>query len=198
MASTVIAPYTSATVSVPASSAIAVVGAIGYQVYTSAQYANYPTPIPTLAYNGSGGYTSSAYTVATTVTIQAGGSPVSYNVGTGPVVFERANYQATPGTLNATGTLTGALIMGGVVTSSTAAAVTATLDTGSVMDALATFAVGDSFDWTAINTGGANAFTVTASTGHTITGAAAVAASTSGRFRTYKTAAATFVTARIS
>lgn len=198
MASTVLAPYTSATVTVPASSAIAVFGAVAYQVYTSTSFVNYPSPIPTLVFNNSGGYTSSAYSAATTVTIQAGGSPVSYNVGTGPVVFERANYQGTPGTLNATGTLTGALIMGGIVTSSTAAAVTATLDTGAVMDALATFAVGDSFDWTAVNTGGANAFTVTASSGHTITGAAAVAASTSGRFRTYKTAAATFVTVRLS
>ena len=45
--------------------------------------------------------------------------------------------------------------------------------------------------------GGANAFTVTAATGHTIVGAAAVANSTSGRFRTRKTAANTFVTYRI-
>jgi len=48
-----------------------------------------------------------------------------------------------------------------------------------------------------INTGGSNAFTVTAATGHTIVGAAAVAASSSGLFRTRKTAANTFVTYRI-
>lgn len=198
MSATVIAPYTSATVSVAASSAIAVWSANTYQVSTSTGFANYPTPVPTLAYNGLGNYTSAAYTAATTVTIQAGGAPLYYNVGTGPVVFEQPNYQATPGTLNATGTLTGALIMGRIVTSSTAAAVTATLDTGAVLDAIQTFAVGDAFDWTVINTGGSNTFTVTASTGHTITGSGAVANSTSGRFRTYKTAANTFVTARMS
>lgn len=198
MASTVIAPYTSATVTVPASSAIAVFGAVAYQVYTIPTFVNYPSPIPTLVSNVAGGYTSSAYTVATVVVIQAGGSPVLYNVGTAPVVFERANYQPTPGTLNATGTLTAALIQGGIVTSTTAAAVAATLDTGAIMDAVGTFAVGDSFDWSAINTGGTNAFTVTASSGHTIVGTAAVAANTTGRFRTLKTAAATFVTYRLS
>jgi hypothetical protein len=196
MSSTVIAPYTSATIVVPTSSAIAVWSPNTYQVYTSAAFANYPTPIPTLAFNATGAYTSSVYTASTTVTVQAGGSPLYYNVGTAPVVFERANFQGTPGTLNATGTLTGALIMGGIVTSSTAAAVTATLDTGAVLEPQATFAVGDSFDWVVVNTGGSNAFTVTASTGHTVTGSGAVAASTSGRFRTYKTATNTFVTVR--
>lgn len=196
MSSTVLAPYTSATITVPASSAIAVWSPNTYQVSTATGFANYPTPIPTLAFNGSGSYTSSAYTAATTVTVSAGGSPLYYNVGTAPVVFERPNFQGTPGTLNATGTLTGALILGGVVTSTTAAAVTATLDTGAVIDPLATFAVGDSFEWVAVNTGGSNAFTVTASTGHTLTGSGAVAASTSGRFRTYKTAANTFVSVR--
>lgn len=109
--------------------------------------------------------------------------------------------QGTPGTLNATGTLTAALLQTGIVTSSTAAAVTATLDTGTAMDAAfigeSALAIGESIDWSAINTGGANAFTVTAAAGHTIVGAGAVAASTSGRFRTVKTAAATYVTYRL-
>lgn len=109
--------------------------------------------------------------------------------------------QSAPGTLNATGTLTIALMLGGVITSSTAAAVTATLDTGTVTDAGLTgaeaLAVDDTIEWCAINTGGANAFTVTASSGHTIVGAGAVAASTSGRFLTRKTAANTYVTYRL-
>lgn len=109
--------------------------------------------------------------------------------------------QATPGTLNATGTLTIALILGGIVTSTTAAAVTATLDTGTITDAGLTgneaMAVDDCFEWVAINTGGTNAFTVTASSGHTLVGNGAVALSSSGRFRTRKTAANTFVTYRI-
>ena len=198
MASTVIAPYTSATVTVPVSSAIAVYGDSQYQVYTSTAFANYPTPIPTLVSNAAGAYTSSVYTASTTVTISAGGSPVRYNVGTGPFVFERPNYQATPGTLNATGTLTVALLSTGLVTSSTAAAVTATLDTAALIDAAATFAVGDSFDYIVVNTGGSNAITVTTSTGNTIVGTAAVSANTSGRFRMYKTAATpTFTHTRI-
>lgn len=192
MASTVIAPYTSATFVVPVSSAVAVWSTGTYLVQTLGSFANVPTVVPVTAFNGTGAYTSSAYTVATTVIVQAGGSPLYYNVGTGPVVFERPNFQATPGTLNATGTLTAALILGGIVTSTTAAAVTGTTDTGTLIDAATTFAVGDSFDFTIINTGGTNAFTLAGGTGVTIVGSATVALSTSASFRLLKTAAATF------
>jgi hypothetical protein len=99
--------------------------------------------------------------------------------------------------LNATGTLTAALIYTKIVTSTTGAAVTATLDTGTVMDASATWAINDSFDWSIINTGG-NTLTVTAATGHTIVGVAAVVTVTSATFRTRKTAANTFVTYRLA
>jgi hypothetical protein len=198
MPSTTIQPYGSATVSVPASSAVATYGVQGYNVYSYPTYANYPTPIPIVTFSGVGANTSSAFTNATTVIIQAGGSPVLYNVGTGPVIFDRPNYQATPGTLNATGTLTAALVLTGIVTSTTAAAVAATLDTAALIDAAATFAVGDSFDYILVNTGGANAITLTTSTGNTIVGTAAVAANTSGRFRMYKTAAGAFTHTRIA
>jgi hypothetical protein len=77
--------------------------------------------------------------------------------------------------------------------------VTATLDTGAIMDTAGTFAIGDYVDWSVINTGAAAAFTVTAAaSGHTVVGAGAVALSTSGRFRTLKTAANTFVSYRLS
>ena len=106
--------------------------------------------------------------------------------------------QPTPGTLNATGTLTAALIATGIVTSTTAAAVTATLDTGAIMNAaFIDMKIDDAFDWTAIATG-ANAFTVTAAaSGHTIVGSGVVATGTSKMFRTRKTAADTFVTYNI-
>jgi hypothetical protein len=65
------------------------------------------------------------------------------------------------------------------------------------MDAASSFAVNDSFNWSVINTGG-NTFTVTAATGHTIVGAAAVSGGTTGNFRTRKTAANTFVSYRIA
>lgn len=108
--------------------------------------------------------------------------------------------QGTPGTLNATGTLTAALLASGIVTSTTAAAVTATLDTGALMDT--TFAneveIGDGFEWSALATG-ANAFTVTAAaSGHTVVGTGAVATTTSGRFFSKRTAADTWVTYRIA
>ena len=147
---------------------------------------------------GGGAYTSSTFASGAVIEVTGGvNSQVFYNVGTAAIVPEFP-FQPTPGTLNATGTLTAALIFGGIVTSTTAAAVTATLDTGAIMEAAGSFVVGDYVDWSAIATG-ANAFTVTAAaSGHTVVGAGAVATGTSGRFRTLKTAANTFVTYRLS
>jgi len=150
-----------------------------------------------LLFSGAGSYTSSTFSAAGTVEVLGGDrAPLFYSIGTAAFIPEFPT-QVTPGTLDATGTLTAALVFTGIVTSSTAAAVTATLDTGTIFDAAQSFVVGDYVDWSAINTGGTNAFTVTASTGHTIVGTAAVSASTTGRFRTRKTAANTFVTYRM-
>ena len=146
-------------------------------------------------------YLSAAFASGATLRVNnVGYAPVYYNVGLTPTSIKAIDgaYQATPGTLNATGTLTAALILGRIVTSTTGAAVAATLDTGTVMDAAATFAIGDSFDWTVINTGG-NTFTVTSpGASHTIVGVAAVVTVTSATFRTLKTAAATFITYRLA
>jgi hypothetical protein len=89
-------------------------------------------------------------------------------------------------------------MLSGLVTSTTAAAVAGTVPIGSVMDAASQFAVNSYFDWSVINTGGANSFTVTAATNHTLVGSGVVANTTSGLFRTRKTAAATFITYRLS
>jgi len=146
-------------------------------------------------------YLSAAFTNATPVRVNnLVEAPVYYQYGVGlaaPPVALDGLYQGTPGTLNATGALTTALIQGRIVTSTTGAAVAATLDTGTVTDATGVYAIGDSWDWTVINTGG-NAFTVTAAAGHTIVGVAAVATVTSATFRTAKTAANTFVTYRLA
>ena len=106
--------------------------------------------------------------------------------------------QGTPGTLDTTGTLTGALIAGGIVTSA-AAAVTATLDTGTAMAAAFgdELHIGDCVDWSVIKIG-ANTFTIAGDTGHTVVGALAVATATSASFRTLRTAASTFITYRLS
>lgn len=187
-----------ARVTIPAAARIAVWSAAPYSVslVTSPIDLN---GLETTLFNGSGSYTSAVYAGGATVNIRGGGdSPLYYSVGVSATVTELlGSVQGDPSTLNATGTLTSALIQGGLVTSTTAAAVVATLDTGAVMDASGTFAINDCFIWSAINTGG-NAFTVTAAaSGHTVVGAGAVAAGTSGRFMTRKTAAATFVSYRI-
>lgn len=167
--------------------------------YTVTKIVGYPNLPSTSAsvFAGSGANTTAAFTAATHITITAGSNGLWYETGTAPAIIERRNAQAAPGTLNATGTLTAALITGGMVTSTTAAAVAATLDTGTAMDAAIALDVGDSFDWAVINTGG-NTLTVTASSGHTIVGVAAVVTVTSAQFRTRKTAAATYVTYRLA
>lgn len=197
--STLLLPNQAVTITVAASDKLATWSTSRYLVSKTIGYPNVPATVATV-YDSSGANTTAAFSAATSVTIQAGSSPLYYMTGTGPVIPEKTftqATQATPGTLNATGTLTAALMLGGIVTSTTAAAVVATLDTGAVMDAVTDFAADDGFYWSAINTGGSNAFTVTASTGHTIVGAGAVAASTTGSFLTRKTAADTFVTYRL-
>jgi len=197
MATNVILPGHAVTFTIAASDKLATYSLSDYTVDKTVGFPNRPE-IAASVFAGSGANTTSAFSAATEIVIAAGDSEVRYETGTGPVIYDRANYQTTPGALNATGTLTAALILGGIVTSSTAAAVTATLDTGAIMDAVIDMDVDDSFVWSAINTGDANAFTVTAAaSGHTIVGAGAVAASTSGRFLTRKTAADTYVTYRI-
>ena len=191
-----VAPFGQLTLSVAAAAKVAAYSVGQYDVQQIVGYPNEP-PTQSQLFNNSGAYTSGAFTLAGQVVVNAGPYPVLVQVGVAATVMSRPNYQPTPGTLNATGALTAALILGGIVTSTTGAAVAATLDTGTVMDTSNVFAIDDSFDWTVINTG-ANAFTVTAAAGHTIVGAAATAAGTSGRYRTRKTAANTFVTYRIS
>lgn len=197
MASSIVPPFGTLTVSVAAAGKVATFSATPYTVDQVVGFPNEPLANQNL-FNSVGSFTSAAFTVAGQAIINAGSQPVLVNVGASASVYERLDVtQPTPGVLNATGPLTAALILAGIVTSTTGAAVAATLDTGTVMDAALSMAIGDSFDWSVINTG-ANTFTVTAAAGHTIVGAAAVATATSGRFLTTKTAANTFITYRVS
>lgn len=197
MGSVIVPPFGQATVNVPATGKVSAY-AIGdeFEVNQVVGYPNEPSSLSNL-FRGQGAFTSAAFTLAGQAVINAGAFQVLVNTGLTPLPFERSNFQGTPGVLNATGTLTAAMILAGIVTSTTAAAVVATLDTGAIMDTAATFAIGDSFDWSATATG-ANSFTVTASAGHTLVGSGVVATVTTGRFRTTKTAAATFVTYRLA
>lgn len=113
--------------------------------------------------------------------------------------------QGAAGALNATGTLTAALMLGGIVTSTTGAAVTATLDTGALLEAafIALYPavqVGDYFEFSVINTGAANAFTIATASGWTDGGNGffAVALSTSARFGVRRTAAGTYTIFKIA
>lgn len=189
-------PNTTTRISVAASAKIAVRSQGAFVVSQEVGFVNQPTAVNVLTSSNGGSYTSSAFSAAATVILEAGAYGAFYDVGASAAVTEIIP-QGDPSTLNATGTLTAAMLLSKIVTSTTAAAVTATLDTGAIMDAATTLAIGEGIVWSAINTGGTNAFTVTASTGHTIVGAGAVAANSSGRFLTRKTAASTFVTYRL-
>lgn len=189
-----------ATVTVPAGGSLAVFTRDAATIRQLTVTPNQPPSYGILGYALAGVQaTFGPFTNATTLEINGSAGETYYSVGTSPAISENQAYQvqAAPVALNATGALTSAAILGGLVTSTTAAAVAGTLPTGAVLDAASTLAVNDSFDWSVIATG-ANAFTVTAAANHTIVGVAVVATVTSGFFRTVKTAAGTFVTYRLS
>ena len=199
--SSLLLPNGVVTVSVPAGESIAVFCQGTCTVSRTQGYPNYPSQTSLIGTVNNGQTVFGSYASGADIVLEAtGGVQVLYEVGVSPQVQQQrllAPVQVAPGVLNATGTLTAALCLTGLVTSTTAAAVVATLDTGATVDLASAWAVNDSFDWAVVNTGG-NAFTVTAAaTGHTVVGAGAVAATTSGQFRTRKTAADTFVTYRL-
>lgn len=187
------------TITIPAGESIAVFSAGVANVYRVLGYPNYPGQSDLIGTINNSTATYGSYASGATIVIEAGAGRVFYQVGVAPTVFEigRYRYQADPVALNATGSITAASMLGGIVTSTTAGAVAGTVPTGATMDLASEFAVGDSVDWAVINTG-PNTFTVTAASGHTLVGAAAVATATSGNFRTRKTAADTFITYRLA
>src|SRR5690349_19057619 len=113
--SNLLLPNTGVTLTVAASDKLATYSAARYSVVKTIGYPNVPNTTASV-YSGSGLNTTSAFSAATSVTIRAGNAPLYYQTGTGPVLPERCNLEsivsATPGTLNATGTLTAALILG--------------------------------------------------------------------------------------
>jgi hypothetical protein len=145
-------------------------------------------------------YVSSAYAAGGVVLVQNMGPFLCYvEQGTAPLSKDfRRETEIRGGSiaLNSTGTITTAMLLSGSITS-TDQTVTATLETGAVMDAGSSWEIGEGVNWGVIKTG-ANTFTVTAAaSGHTLVGSGAVATTTAAMFRTVKTAADTFVTTRI-
>lgn len=149
------------------------------------------------------------YTTTTTVQVRNGPGYCRYSVGAlaaiVPVVLPEpivAETQQAPVTKTTTATALTTDLMAKIVswTQSSGATETYTLPTGTLADAAAGLSIDQCFDWVLINlssTGGSTV-TVAAGTGHTIVGNALVAISASGRFRTRKTAANTFITYRIN
>lgn len=105
--------------------------------------------------------------------------------------------QAAPATYAGAATLTAADLRGGIVTY-TGAAAALTLPTGANLDALlTTMAVDQAIDFTIINTG-SGAATLTANTGVTIVGTAAISQQNSATWRLRRTAAATYIAYRLA
>lgn len=195
-ANQIVYPNGSKTVVLSANESIAVQSVGKCRVSRVVGYPNMPNTTSLLAIVNNGETLFGPYTTGATILIEPGAAPAAYETGLDPVVLaQRATQsQGTPGVLNATGALTALMMLSGIVTSTTAAAVAGTVPTGTVMDTeVEGMQIGSSFDWSVIATG-ANAFTVTAAAGHTLVGNAVVAAGKAGAFRTRKTAAATYVT----
>lgn len=198
MSQQIVYPNGTASVAIPATESIAVFTIGTASVYQVVGYPNVPSTQDLLGVVTGGQTVFGAYASGATIVIEAGAAPVYYAVGVAPMTDAvlGSRPQPTPVAVNVTGAVSAAAILGGIVTSTTAAAVAGTVPTGTVMEAASEWAVNDSVDWSVIATG-ANAFTVTAATDHTLVGAAAVASGTSGLFRTRKTADGVFVTYRI-
>lgn len=162
-------------------------------------YPNEPPAGSVLGIVSNGQTVFGPYASGATIVIEAGATKALYQTGVAPLVMSQyaSQIQAAPVAVDVTGAVSAAAITGGLVTSSTAAAVAGTIPTGTVMENASEFATNDSFDWSLINTG-PNTFTVTAAATHTIVGAATVATLTTGQFRTRKTALNTFVTYRVA
>lgn len=198
MASIQIGSQGTATISVLAAGSVAVWSQGTVQVSQILGYPNHPDAKSLLGTVTAGQTVFGPFTNAATIVIDAGSQGAQYEFGAAPQVEAILAWQiqGNPVAVDVTGAVSAAAILGGIVTSSTAAAVAGTVPTGTVMDAATNMQIGDSVDWSVIATG-ANAFTVTAASGHTLVGTAVVATVTSGHFRTRKTAAATYITYRM-
>jgi hypothetical protein len=121
-----------------------------------------------------------------------------YQVGAGNLNEIIMGTQVAPTAKTAAATLTPAELATEIITY-TGAAVNLTLPLGTDIEtAFGSMKVNSSFDFSIINIGGTNAATVTANTGCTIVGVAAVSANTSATWRVRKTAENTFVFYRIA
>ena len=121
-----------------------------------------------------------------------------YQLGDGNLTEINMVTQSTPTAKTAAATLTAAELATGIITY-TGAAVALTVPLGTALDtAFPSMKVDSCFDFYIINIGGTNAATVTANTGCTLVGVAAVSANTACNWRVRKTADATYVFYRVA
>jgi len=121
-----------------------------------------------------------------------------YQLGDGNLNEVILSVQSAPIAKTAAATLTPAELANGIITY-TGAAVNLTMPLGADLDtAFPSMKVNSSFDFFIVNTGATNAATVTANTGVTLVGVAAVAAVSACNWRVRKTADATYVAYRIA
>lgn len=148
----------------------------------------------------SGQQTFGPFASGANIIIESGEYMVMYSVGVSPVMRELIGYriQRAPVAINASGNIPLSAIISGVINANAGLlGLTGTLPTGSTIDAASDFRVDDAWDWYVISTG-LGSYNIAASSGHTIVGNASIGSTQSGKFRTRKSAANTFVTMRIS
>ena len=192
-----------ATVTVPAGEKIAVQAFSPANVFQEVGFPNFPDSQDLLQVVENTTYVSSAFTNATSVTIQAGASGAYYSVGVSPDISNNGNWQpqGAPANIADGGSMaaTAANVLTGIITATPTASRDIQLPTGANLDLATEWAIGDSFDFSVI-TLAAYALTITVNTGiTTIVGSAATGATTGSvaRFRLRKTAADTFTAYRI-
>lgn len=121
-----------------------------------------------------------------------------YQIGDGNEGEINMGVQIAPTAKTAAATLTANELATGIITyNGAAAALTVPLGTD-LESNFGSMKVNSCFDFYIINTGSTNAATVTANTGCTLVGAAAVAAGASCQWRVRKTAASTYVFYRVA
>ena len=110
-----------------------------------------------------------------------------------------AHDQPTPVAANSTATLTIAQLKTGIITSTSAALTDLTLPTGTDTEAgFSTVYTNFTFEWSVINTGPSVVNVLANTTTHLVVGSGSVAAGTSGRFTTRRTATNTFTSYRLA
>jgi hypothetical protein len=121
-----------------------------------------------------------------------------YQIGDGNLGEVVLGTQQAPVAKTAAATLTAAELANGIITY-TGAAVALTVPLGTDIDAaFSSMKVNSCFDFYIINIGGTNAATVTANTGCTLVGVAAVSANSSCQWRVRKSGEATYVFNRVA